>query len=66
MSKINWDAHEIDMWGYYCESWCKECQKDRRICERCGLNYGAGQWHGTEACDKVVAAEKAKQLSFPF
>lgn len=59
-------SHEIDMWGYYCESWCRACEQDRRICERCGFNHGVGQWHGIEACNKVIQDEKDKQLSFSF
>lgn len=59
-------SHEIDMWGYYCETYCRACDVERRTCEKCGLNYGVGQWHGEEACNKVIQAEKAKQLSFRF
>ena len=60
------DDHEIDMWGYYCEPWCKACEKERWVCLRCDLNYGSGQWHSTEECNRRLKAEKDKQLAFPF
>lgn len=69
MSKINWDKHETDMWGYHCESWCKECVKDQVYCPACESYYGAGQWHGVgkdSECEKRLKALLAKQLSFPF
>jgi hypothetical protein len=58
--------HEIDMWGYYCESWCRACETDRRVCERCDLNHGSGQFHSLDQCNQHLQAEKDKQLSFSF
>lgn len=58
--------HIIDMWGYYCEPWCKACERDVRTCKNCGTVHGSGQHHSSDDCEKVFQAERDLQLKFAF
>lgn len=58
--------HEIDMWGYYCETWCKECQVNQRYCKVCETYYGEGQRHEGFECNQRLKVLLDKQLSFNF
>lgn len=59
-------VHEIDPWGYYCESWCKKCKECQRYCKTCETYYGEGQRHEGYECNKRLKELLDKQLSFPF
>lgn len=54
--------HEIDMWGYYCDTWCRACITDTRKCRHCDTIHGVGQRHGPEDCEKVFQEERDRQL----
>jgi hypothetical protein len=54
--------HEIDMWGYWCENWCRACITDTEKCPHCDTVHGVGQRHDSADCEKVFQAERDRQL----